>query len=205
MNYRRILLGVLATLMLCTPAMASSTVYTNVGDFLAAIQGDFYLEDFGSVGFGDPGNPVNFGPVNGYEFEITAGNGLFSGGGNMSTNTAFDPMVITTTGNPTAVGGNFWLTDFDFLTEVGQLQVDFADGSSTSETLTNADPTTFLGVVSNNGTPITGVTLTPVDPGDGINRWATVDNVYLGSAVPEPSAFGLVAMSLLSLLAMRRR
>ena len=92
--------------------MAGSTIYTNVGDFVAALDGAFFLEDFSSVGFGDPGNPVNFGPSNGYGLEISSVGGLFSGGGNMSTNSAFDPMVLTTSGNPTAVGGNFWLTDF---------------------------------------------------------------------------------------------
>ena len=147
---KRVLLSVITIVLLCgNSAFAVTTVYDNVTDYLAATAPGFYLEDFGSFGVGNPGNPLSFGPVNGFSYQMDAPNGLFSGGGNMSTNTAFDPLTIDFTRDPvTSVGGNFWLTDFDFLPEDGTLTVDLADGSATSINLVNAGPSTFRGFVT---------------------------------------------------------
>jgi hypothetical protein len=143
--HQRILFCTLAlALVFSAPTLAVTTVYDNLGDYLNATAPGFYLEDFSAFAFGAQPNPLPFGPVNGFSYDMDALGGLFSGGGNMSTNTAFDSLVIDFTGDTvTSVGGNFWLSDFDVLPEIGTLTIELADGSATTENVVDALPDTF--------------------------------------------------------------
>jgi hypothetical protein len=133
-------------------------------------------------------------------------NGLFAGPGVMSTDTDFDEMsidfeglnfvgepcvVFESGGEPvTAVGGNFWLTDFNFAAigtqapcpstaESCELVISASDGAATAVTLEEPPPTTFTGFTSD--VPISRITLDSTV----LDTWVTVDNLYVGTAAPD--------------------
>ena len=179
---RRVLFVSLAVLVVQLSAGAGTTVFTDETSFLAAIDPDYYLENFNSLPSGTIPSPRSFGPVNGYSYNVSAEAGLYSDGEVMSTNSSGDPLIITFTGSPvSAVGGNFWLTNDAFQPTPGSLVIDVADG--TQEILVNPDESTFLGFVSTS--PIVSLTLTP----DTKSSYATMDDLYVGKAViPAPGA-----------------
>ena len=164
---------------------AGTTVYTDEASFVGAIPSGYYLEDFSSFFEGSVSNPLTMGPVNGFSYDISAANGLYSGGGNMSSNSLSIPVVIAFTGSPVyAVGGNFWLTEFYFDTAAGSLSITLADGFATTETLINATPSTFRGFIST--APIASITLTPAV------QYATLDNLYVAGQADEPPTPAMV-------------
>ena len=97
----------------------------------------------------------------------------------------------------TAVGGNFWGTDINFNTIPADMSVELSDG--TVHNYSTSSPTGFAGFVSD--MTITSV-IVGVSAGGG-NVWATLDNLYVGGAIPTPGALGLFGVA--GLAAARRR
>ena len=151
----------------------STTVYTNLADFLAVLNPGYYFDNFAWAGWGVPNAPsYDFGPVNGYSYTASAVGGIFGIPGAISTNSAGDPMTIVFTGLPvTAVGGDFFCTDFDGIPVSVNTIVTLADGTS----VTLAWPTVFVGFAST--VPITSLI---IDTDATINAWVTLDNFYVG-------------------------
>jgi hypothetical protein len=163
---------------------ALTTVYTEESSFLGAIQPGYYLEDFGAFIGGNEGTSLDFGPVNGFAYTLSASNGLYSGLGIMSTNYTSDQMNIAFTGSDvTAVGGDFWLTDKTFGNLTASIVLSLSDG--TQFILPDADITKFLGVISD-GAAYTSMSFNSTFFND--NQYPTIDNIYAGAAVPAPAA-----------------
>jgi hypothetical protein len=100
----------------------------------------------------------------------------------MSTNLTEDPINITFTGSDvTAVGGLFWPTDYDGANVVGDISLSLSDGTIVN--LVNADLSTFRGFVSDSAAYISMSISAPDD-----TEWPTVDNLYVGEAIPAPGA-----------------
>ncbi len=179
-------------------ASASTTVYTSEATFLQNIQAGYYLEDFNGFTYGSPLDGSQFdwdAPGNGtYNFHAFAAQGLWSNTGALSTNVAFDPLVLTfPNSNPvTAFAGIVAATDISGNTIPYDVTVQLNDGTSTT-----INGSAFRGFTST--APITSVTLTPVNV--GVNSWAQIDHVYVGQ-VPEPAS--LVLVGLAGLLIRRR-
>ena len=172
---------ILLILSVTNTALAATAVFTDEGSFLAAIQGGYYLEDFSVFTYGSfVGPSLDFGPVNGFSYTMSAPQDLWSGDGNMSTNVPDDPITITFTGSAvTAVGGLFWPTDVDGYDLIGDVDVALSDGTSLS--LIDADLSTFRGFVTD-GAAFTSMSVTSVD----FVKWPTVDDFYVGQALGEP-------------------
>lgn len=153
-------------------------VYDNRDDFLANVLGGHYEEDFATVPVGAAGPSLDF-SGEGFAYTVSAvgggSNNLFNDPGIVSHDSAVDALRITFTGAPvTAVGGNFWGTDVNFLPNGGEITVTLDDG--TTEVYTSTGPTNFLGFVTE--TPILHVTIDAADL--PVNSWATMDNLIVG-------------------------
>jgi hypothetical protein len=197
------LICVAGAAMAVAPAMA--TVYNDSASFLANVQGGYYFNNFASV---TPGASAGLSFSDGtFSYDVTAGFGggsgqLFNDTGLISTDSAVDFIVVTfTSGNVTAVGGNFWSTDINFLPFAADVTVELSDGQTV--TFASSSASDFRGFTSN--VAITSLTIDAVDgdPIDGPFAWSTLDNLYVGAAVPAPGAMALLGLG--GLAAARRR
>lgn len=193
------LICVAGAAMAAAPAMA--TVYTDSASFLNDVQAGYYFNNFTGVPSGaQPSVSYDNGT---FAYTITAAgagsNQLFNDPNFVSTDSALDSLVVTfTSGNVTAVGGNFWSTDISFFPFAADVVIDLSDGTSVSFFSTSASD--FRGFTST--TAITSMTIDAVDPVAG-PAWATLDNLYVGVAVPAPGAMALLGLG--GLAAARRR
>ncbi|MBU6208324.1 MAG: hypothetical protein KGR22_00230 [Planctomycetes bacterium] len=132
-------------------------------------------------------------------WQATALGGLYVGsGGQLSTNNADAALTMSfSSGDVYAIGGNFFLTDFNFGFLPGLVQVELADGSSYIANIQNAN--SFSGFVSL-GSAISQITISPfgVQP----NAYVTATNLCFG-VVPAPGAVALMAVA--GLVSRRRR
>lgn len=188
--------------MACSSAM-SGVVYDDLNDFLDNTQSGYYHEDFSDVGGGGQGPSMDFGPVNGFSYTISAqGDGteeLFTDPGLMSTNSAGDQLVVEFTGDPvTAVGGNFFGSDIAFSPIASNMTVELNDGTVAEYESNSADA--FAGFTTS--APIDSITI-DAEAIDAANAWPTISNLYVGQQIPAPGAVALLGLA--GLVGGRRR
>ncbi len=187
----------LAGAVMAAPAMAD--VYTDSASFLAAIEPGYFFNNFTGVPTGaQPSLSYSSG---GFSYTISTApgsvSGLYNGTGFVSTDNATDMIQIDfTSGNVTAVGGNFWATDINFSTLAATVSINLSDGTSVSFNSNSVND--FRGFTSN--VAITSMTIDAADI--PVNAWATMDNLYVG-AVPAPGALAVLGLG--GLVAGRRR
>ena len=173
------------------------TVYTDRVAFLAALAPGYAEHDFSEI---PPGTsqPINY--IDGsdaWNYWITTGlfatHPLYNGAGFISTDRVDDPLLVRTSiFDPpfTAIGANVWPSDFSLQPTTGQvvLTVILQDGTTgATETVDTTGPDDFRGFVATQ--PIAGVfvdapEIDPPVPGESQDRWATLDNLVIGSAAP---------------------
>lgn len=175
----------------------SATVYTDSASFLANVAAGYYLNGFDDAVPG-PSGDLSY-SQNGFSYTVGtqtgAVSGLYNDVGLISTDNAGDSIVVNfTSGNVFAVGGNFWATDISVFPTGTGMTVTLNDGSTVSYTSTG--PSDFRGFVSD--TAISSITIDAPDDLSGTPFWATMDNLYVGAAVPAPAAgavFGLAGLA----------
>lgn len=187
---------IVAGAVMATPAMAD--VFTSSAAFLAAIEPGYYYNNFTGVPTGAvPSLSYSSG---GFSYTISTGggiSGLYNGTGFVSTDNASDVLQIDfTSGNVSAVGGNFWATDINFNAIAATVAINLSDGTSVSFNATSAND--FRGFTSN--VTITSMTIDAID--GAAFAWTTMDNLYVG-AVPAPGALAVLGLG--GLVAGRRR
>jgi len=202
-------LAFLGVMAVATATSAMATWYTDKNLFLANIQAVYYQENFDDHTYGDPlqGDPKWSAPGgNGFGWDASAFDGLYSGFSALSTLAAEDPLITRITASPaggvTAIGGNFANTDINGFVITGDVTVTLDNGESM--TVTDQDGTKdFLGWVG------TDVILTwnavSSDPIGGQASWVQVDGHISGQAVPEPGTVIALGVGLAALAARRRR
>ena len=192
-------LGVIA--FTATNARAQS-VYSNSANFLAALQPDYYTETFNQATGSAASYPY---ASNGFGYTVTTGTGLvYQSGTFIGSNSPNTTVIFTfTTGNVNSVGGNFFNTNVNnaFVSSAVTLTVNFADGTDYTNTFTPASEAAFRGLSSSN--PISSLVFSV----PGANRYASIDNLTVGAAAPEPDVFVLLGVGALPLaaIAVRRR
>jgi hypothetical protein len=192
-----------AGLLLSAGAAANADLFTDEAAFLGAIEGDYYLEEFDGYTYGSYTElTLDLGPVNGYSYTLDANTGagdpgLWSGDGNMSTNSALNLLTVTFTGDDvTAVGGFFFASEINGFYIPEQVTVELSDGQM--HVFTPATDTEFIGFTS--ATPITSLTIDADDTFQ--NAWSTMDHFYVGAVIPAPGAAALFGLA--GLVARRR-
>jgi hypothetical protein len=173
------------------------TVYTDRAAFLAALAPGYAEHDFSEIAPGTS-QPISYTDgSDAWHYTIFTGifatHPLYNGAGYISTDRVDDPIsVATSIFDPpfTAIGANVWPSDFSLQPTTGQvvLTVLMQDGTiGATETIDTSGPGDFRGFVATQ--PIAGVFLDApeIDPpvaGESQDRWATLDNLIIGSAAP---------------------
>ncbi len=196
----------------CANASGSGSVlFTNETDFLGGLDSGYYLEDFdslkGSINLyksswaSSGGSPL-------FSYTIAAAHGLYvvNPSGSNPVNPALaaynvnDSLLVTfTSGNVSAVGGDFMLTDLSGRLRSGTVTATLSDG-----TLLNSASGDFTGFASLDGQVITSLTIS--SPIHDAYHIPTLDHLYAAVAVPEPATMALLLLPLgASALRMLRR
>ncbi len=176
---------------------ASAAVFTNQAAFVAQLQPGFFFNAFNSVAAG-PSGPLAF-SGGGFSYTIStqpgAVSGLYNDPGVISTDNAGDQILVTfTSGNVTAVGGNMWSTDILVQPVASTVTITLSDGQT--RVFNSTLPTDFTGFTS--GVTITSILIDAGNTATGGPAWPTLDNLYVGRAIPAPgaaAAFGLVGLA----------
>lgn len=180
-------IGSISTLLSPLSASAIGVTYTNQTTFLNNTSST-YLENFNSLSNNDITSPRSF-SGNGFSYSISATNGFFFASGNtgsqyLSTADSTNNLIINfTSGNVTAVGGNFFLTNVNDNLVTGNVALALNDGTTLNLTSPASAPTPFGGFTTN--TAITSLTFTS----GGLQKYSTIDNLYVGTATTVPFEF----------------
>ena len=186
------------TLAAALPAGAATTIFTSPASFAAQLAPGSYTETF--VGLNTPVNNATSLAFagGGFAYTVSQASGLYGVGTFIGTGIPNVPLTITfTSGNVTALGGEFFNTDAFDSFQSTPVTITLNDGTTT--TFTPADfSSSFRGFVSTS--LITSLVLSA--PG-GV-QYAGLDNLTVG-AVPEPSSWALMILGLGALTAAARR
>jgi hypothetical protein len=168
-------------------AAGTMQVFTDRAAFIAALAPGHIENAFDDVARGASG-ALNYSDSNvGYQIytQFFADGALYNGAGFVSTDRVSDSIVVYfLSGNPvTAIGGNFWPSDFSLNPVDGSIDLTLSDG--TVETITSGGPDAFRGFIA--PAPIFRLTIdapdiVPAPPGASPDRWPTMDNLVIGTA-----------------------
>lgn len=181
--------------LLFSATARSATIFTDSGSFNAAVAPGAYVENFNQT---DP--PVY--SSNGFSYAITTSLGPIDDAGTFIT-TAVEQQTLTlnfTSGNVTAVGGNFFVVDVNNTFQASVVTINLSDGTTDSFTTTSAAD--FRGYSTGPSGPVI-TTLTLAAPAS--LRFNAIDNIVVGAAVPEPSVTLLLGALPAAVFLRRRR
>jgi hypothetical protein len=192
-----------AALMVCASAFAATTTYTSPAAFLAQVAPGAYTETFTL----DPDSGPSFsfsGGAFAYTATASGETDVYLSGDFLGNFTSNQSMTLTfTAGLPTAIGGEFFITDSADNFVSAPVTVTLSDGTTSTFTPVGNQSTGFRGFTST--VPITSLTM--VIP--GLSNFNTLDNLVVGKAVvvavPEASTWLMMGLGLAGVALVRRQ
>ncbi len=175
-----------ALLAVSAAASAQTTTYTSAATFLANVAPGSYTEGFGDPFFsGDPSASFSGGL---YSYTVSAPGGLYGNGTLIGTNLPAEALTVTFTGAPvTAIGGSFWATNISDVFQPTPITLTLSNGTTTTFTPTSETAGSFRGFTSS--VAITSMTIISTS-----TVYAGMDNFTVGSVVPEPGTWLMMAL-----------
>jgi len=192
------ILSAAALTLLSASAFATTTVYTSASTFLAAVAPGAYFQNFDGLDDPAPGAAAFSG--GGFSYTAFAPQDLYVGGGFLGTSQISEALTLTfTSGNVTAIGGNFFISDYNDNFQSVSVTLNLNDGTSVTWT-----PTTFADSYRAFTSDVAILSLTMSGPGPSL--YASIDNLTVGAAaVPEPGTWALMGLGLAGLATLARR
>ena len=186
------------------PKVSAATVFTSSASFLSNVQPspNSYTEDF-TLEFGNASSGLEF-SSNGFTYNLVAAGteplDLYKSGDFIATVTGNEVLTVNfTSGNVTAVGGNFYLTNVAEQTVVASVTLTLSD--STTVSFSSATSAEYRGFVST-GPFITSLVMSA----PGVDLYNSIDNLTVGARIiPEPASLLSMCSGMLLLLQRRRR
>jgi hypothetical protein len=195
---KRLIFITIVYVFIVNPALGNMTVFTDEATFTAQLLPGYYLENFNSynkyafLGY----NPIEFGPVNNWEYAISSSTGLYAvqaGAGSISTLYGDDTLTVTFTGKPVmAVGGLFFGTDYNGAIVPAKISLSLSDGTVEEYTYTNINDA-FRGFVSSIAISSLTINVPGADHENG--PYPTMDHFYVGVPVPAALILGMLGLS----------
>ena len=192
------LLPAIALAGFAASSFASTTLYDSSASFMSNVAPGSYTETF--TDFDDSASgPAAF-TGSGFTYTVFAPGDLYASGEFAGTSLPNEALTITfTSGNVTAVGGNFYATNISDAFQPVSINLGLSDGTSVAFT-----PASVLD--SYRGFASTVAITSLVMSAPGISLYAGIDNLTVGvTAVPEPASWALMALGVAGLLVARRR
>lgn len=190
---------------------AQVTTYTSQPAFLNNLSSGAYFEGFSSFSGQALPSPQGFmGGVFSFSLSDGANNTIFYTTGSDAQGSVFatsnrvgDVFTINfTSGNVTAFGGNFFLSNgLENPDAGGNVTALLSTGQSiTQASSSNYNTEPFYGFTST--APVTSLTIT----GPGVADFVSIDNLFIGrnTAVPEPATYVMIVGGLCALLGVQR-
>jgi len=188
----------LALALFSASSFAATTVYTSQPSFLSQLSAPAYTEGFTGLANPAPG-PVQF-AGGGFSYSASAPSDIYLAGGFLGTSQIDEDLTIVFAGgNVTAVGANFFATNFTDAFQAVPITITLSDG--TAQTFTPSSLAgSFRGFVS------TAAITSLVISRPGASLYGGLDNLTVGTTpVPEPASWALLALGGASLIVARRR
>jgi len=181
---------------LSASSFAATTTYTSSASFLANVAPGAYLNNFDGL----PAEAPDTFAGGAFGYSLIANGGVYGSGEFIGTSLPNESLTISfTTGNVSAVGGNFYATNISDVFQAVSITLTLSD--ATTVTFTPASVlNSFRGFTST--ATIASLTIS----GPGASLYAGIDNLTVGvTAVPEPTSAVLLALGVAGLLVARRR
>lgn len=169
----------------------AATIHTSLASFTANTQPGLFTNSF-TREEGGLDSSLSF-SGGGFSYVISSATAVYSSGDVVGASEEADDLVISfTSGNVTAVGGNFFQTDIGNSFLKSMITVNLADG--TTLTRTPADVNDYVGFTSLS--PITSLTL---KSNGEVQTFVTLDNLSVGRAVVVVPEGGTVTLAVVAL------